>query len=156
MSGAIPDLPHRMLGMVRDIAPAPEYEAALDRRRNELYRAATSSHVEGPEHVLVGHRQEGKTRLALDWLMNPPEGVKRILLVMNEDYAALRRQELGLKYRDDRIRSWRSLRTLGAKADPNAEYGIDDADEVLSQLLGIPKLRLVAVGAAEPWQGNQP
>ncbi|WP_160071979.1 hypothetical protein [Pseudoclavibacter sp. 8L] len=142
--------------MALDVAPSPEREAFLDEFRNDPSFVEWDNYFsDGPEHVILGRRAEGKTRLVTDWLMHPPEGVKRVLLVADEKYAAHLKRELGLRGNDDRIRSWNSKRLDAEKSDPAIEFAVDDTQMLLFSVLGV-KPTLLSICVAQPYQGRQP
>ncbi len=144
----------KMIGRALDICPSPEFESRL--KESKLHHAAMEdpSLRDGPEHVIIGARQEGKTTLALKWLTECPEGVDRVLLVLNDDQAKHMRAECGFPVRDQRIISYRTL--LDGKSRPGVEYGIDETVPILMNMLGIREMpHLVTVAHAESWQGIQ-
>jgi hypothetical protein len=141
-----------MIGSPLDLAPDPAFAARRARHRalDEVYGRPDA--IDGPEHVLVGERQEGKTTLALAWLLDAPDGIKRVLVVRDVDTADRLKREHGLKRTDDRIRSFRQIAGGGARRD--VEYGIDESADILAQLLSIPTPHLLTVCTAAPWQGS--
>lgn len=146
-------LPHRMIGSPLDIDPSPAHRAALDESRTWRRKAERTDVTDGPHHVIVGERQEGKTRLALRWLTEAPEGVERVLVLPTEQQVDHLRREAGFKYRDPRIISVRTLRNRHMGGRPGVEYGIDEAVEVLTRLLGLRQApRLITVCTATDWQ----
>jgi hypothetical protein len=141
----------RMIGRALDIDPAPEFEEMLRLRKERHAETGNPAHLDGPEHVIVGGRAEGKTRLALKWLNDAPEGVERVLIVASGYEAEALNEQAGFPRRSPRIISFRSLRHKGPRA--GVEYGIDESVRILSDLLGLKGTpRLVTVGHAEPWQ----
>lgn len=120
--------------------------------------ASPSDFVEGVEHLVYGDRQHGKTWLAMRWLLDAAEDEERVLIVRDTNYAAELRTRYGLPNNDPRIVSWRQAKDLarGRSATRRVRFGIDDAGEILSMLLGITDLRLVTVGTAASGQGDTP
>ncbi|SEE25972.1 hypothetical protein SAMN04489740_0988 [Arthrobacter alpinus] len=142
----------KMIGSALDIAPSPEFAARL--KRNKQYQKVfeAPSLLDGPEHVIIGGRQEGKTTLAVKWLMDCPEGVQRVLITLNNDMAKSIKQDLGLPVGDPRVISYKTL--FNGKVLPGVEYGIDETVSILTKMLGLRELpRLVTVQHAEAWQG---
>ena len=126
----------RMIGRALEISPPPpEHIEALHKSREMQREVVDPSFREGPEHVILGGRQEGKTRLAMRWLMDAPDGVERVLVVENERCANLRKVQCGMKPSDQRIISFRRLRNGGARR--GVQYGIDEAVFILGELLGL-------------------
>lgn len=146
-----------MIGRALDIAPSPAFEARLKESKIRQAAMENPSLRDGPEHVIIGARQEGKTTLALKWLTECPEGVERVLLVCREDVAKHMRAECGFKANDHRIISYRTLINKGLGARREVEYGIDETVQVLMELLGLKEMpHLVTIAHAESWQGLQP
>jgi len=141
-----------MIGSPLDIAPDPAFAARRAEHRATYRELDHPDLLDGPEHVLVGERQEGKTTLALAWLLDASEGVKRCLLVRDVATADRLKREHGMARTDDRIRSYRQVAGGGAQRD--IEYGIDETADILAQLLGIPTPHLLTVCTAAPWQGT--
>lgn len=142
----------KMIGSALDIAPSPEFAARLKRNKQDQKLFEAPSLLDGPEHVIIGGRQEGKTTLAVKWLMDSPEGVQRVLIT-RDDYAARSiKRDLGFPVRDPRVISYRTL--LSGNAHKGVEYGIDETVFILMNLLGLKEMpRLVTVQHAEAWQG---
>ncbi|MBW8025301.1 hypothetical protein EOG37_01225 [Clavibacter michiganensis subsp. michiganensis] len=150
-------MPGHMIGSPLDISPDPSRAAALAQAREYHRRVDSPRFLDGPEHVLVGQRAEGKTTLAVRWLLAAPLGIKRVLIVYDERIARNLKREHDLPADDDRIISFRSLTRSGGRrpTDPAIEYGIDDSVHVLAELLHLPAMpHLVTVGTAAPWQGT--
>lgn len=141
----------RMIGSPLDIDPSPEHRSALERSAKHRRLVESPEYLDGPEHVLVGGRQTGKTRLAMRWLLSAPDGQKRVLVVPTVDYARSLKAHHGLHYNDDRIISWRQMRSRAP--EPGVQYGIDDADSILAELLRVQPHLLTVCTAAE-WQGE--
>lgn len=142
----------KMIGQALDIAPSPEFEAKLKRNKQHQKLFEAPSLLDGPEHVIIGGRQEGKTTLAVKWLMDCPEGVERVLITLNSDVAKSIKQDLGLPAGDPRVISYRTL--LNGKTRPGVEYGIDETVSILMNMLGFREMpRLITVQHAEAWQG---
>lgn len=146
-------LPTRMIGSPLDIDPNPAHAAALARHRARAAEYEPRSLLDGPEHVIFGGRQEGKTRLAMRWLQDAPAGVRRVLVTITSAQADELKQQLGLPSRDDRVLSYRQLQNRGIEHD--TEYGIDEAVRILVDLLGLREPpRLITLVTAAPWQGT--
>ena len=124
----------RMVGHALDFWEPDEKLLKTIKRAHDQHRLESPQWREGAEHVIIGERQTGKTTLALEWLTEPgsPE---RVLVVINEAMAEDLRERIGLPRRDRSIISYRSLVKRGPVA--GVEYGIDDALDVLSNLLGL-------------------
>ena len=149
-----PKIVKKMIGSALDIAPSPEFAVRLklNKQHQKLFEAP--SLLDGPEHVIIGGRQEGKTTLALKWLKDCPAGVERVLIVLSEEVAKHMRAESGFAVRDQRIISYRTLRN--GKERPGVEYGIDETVPILMSFLGLREMpRLVTVSHAEEWQGTR-
>lgn len=147
-------LARKMIGSALEIAPSPAFEVRLRDRKRHQSKFEAPSLLDGPEHVIIGGRQEGKTTLALKWLQDCPAGVERVLLVLSEDQAKHLREECGFLVRDQRIISYRTL--LNGKARPDVEYGIDETVFILMNFLGLREMpRLLTVSHAEEWQGTR-
>lgn len=149
----------RMLGHAFDITALDEGASA---RRHFVARFANRDRLitpvgwrEGAEHVITGQRQEGKSHLALRWLIDAPEGVERVLIVETEHLARVRRDDLGLRANDPRIISWKRLGEHHRAhprhdADRVVEYGVDGALRILTELLGLAQLPHLVTIATEP------
>lgn len=149
-------VPGRMLGFALDIADDPKFSAKLAERKADQAAYDLPSLMDGPEHVIIGARQTGKTRLALKWLTDCPAGVERVLIVSNDDVARHMRQDCGFTTTDSRIVSYRSLRSGAVKQQSNLEYGIDETVHILMDLLGLRNMpHLITMGHAEDWQGTK-
>jgi hypothetical protein len=141
----------RMIGRALDIDPSPDHAAALRRSHEERRLMESPKYRDGAEHVITGSRAEGKTTLALRWLQEAPAGIKRVLIVRDERMAEMLRKDLGWKAKDDRILSFRRLRS-GQRQD-GVQYGVDETLHILAELLGIREVpHLVTVGTAADWQ----
>jgi hypothetical protein len=136
--------------------PSPEHAELLRQAQERRAQMENPAFLDGPEHVITGGRHEGKTRLALKWLTEAPEGVQRVLVVTSEVAAGYLKAECGWQKNDQRIIHFRRLINKGAAE--GVEYGIDESVRILSDLLGLRDApRLITVGHAEPWQiGAQP
>jgi hypothetical protein len=142
----------RMIGSALAIAPNPEH-AAMVAKHNE-HRAALEpkGYRDGATHVILGGRQEGKTRLAMEWLLGAPVGVERVLVVMNAAMAENLKAEHGLAKNDRRIVGYRQITGRGVRRR-GVEYGIDESVQILAQLLGIDGVPvLLTVATAATWQ----
>lgn len=107
---------------------------------------------DGAEHVITGGRAEGKTTLALRWLQEAPVGVERVLIVRDEHMAGHLRAQLGWKSTDERILSYRRMRS--GKFREGVQYGVDESLHILADLIGLRQLpRMVTVETAADWQG---
>jgi hypothetical protein len=134
--------------------PSAEFEERLRSAKKAHAQLEHPAVLDGPEHVITGGRQEGKTRLALKWLVEAPEGTERVLVVLDEDSANHLKSDQGWKRSDPRIVGFRRLQNQGARK--GVEYGIDETVIILSQLLGLKETpRLVTIGHAESWQTGQ-
>lgn len=147
----------RMIGKALEIdPPPPEFVEFLERWAPEMQRSLPPGYKDGPTHVIVGDRHTGKTRLAMRWLLDAPEGVKRVLVVETEAVARHYCAEHGLGHGDDRVISWRQLQRRqrrGGSTLGDVEYGIDDAVGILAALLGMQSPpTLVTVVTAADWQ----
>lgn len=142
----------RMIGPALAIdPPSPEFAERLRRSKESSAKYDNPSCLDGPEHVITGGRQEGKTRLALKWLAEAPEGTERVLVVTSQFVADHLKSEFGWPRNDERIIHYRRLINKGARR--RVEYGIDESVRILSDLLGLKEApRLITVGHAEPWQ----
>lgn len=141
----------RMVGKALEIDPNPEFEAKLNESKKQQRRLENPNLLEGPQHVIIGSRQEGKTRLALRWLNSAPEGVERVLIVADTDTAQEMNRDLGLPRRSPRVIAYRTLISQGARK--GVEYGLDESVRIIEKLLGLREpLRLITVGIAEEWQ----
>lgn len=143
----------KMIGFALDIAGDPQRAAALRLRKQGQASWERQGLLDGPEHVIIGGRQEGKTTLALKWLQDCPTGLKRVLVVNHNDVARSLRAQCGFSQTDDRIISFRSLLKRGASRNPRVEYGIDETADILRALLGLQNIpHMVTVAHAEEWQ----
>lgn len=146
--------PHRMIGSALAIDRSPEFNANLRAAKARQAQLDVSTTLDGPEHVIIGARQEGKTRLALKWLLEAPEGVERVLVVSHGNQADHLKSLHGLPKADPRIISYRTLLNKGPR--PGVEYGVDETVHILTALLGLKDTpRLLTVGHAEAWQRPQ-
>jgi len=141
----------RMIGAALDIDSSPEFQARLAEAKDRMAKIQPSGLLDGPEHVIIGARQEGKTRLALKWLNDVPEGVKRVLIVKDSSQAEHLKLDCGFSKADPRIIGYRTLVNQGARK--GVEYGIDESVQILTAILGLKENpRLITVGHAEAWQ----
>lgn len=146
--------PGRMIGSALTIDPSPVFNARLKAAKARQATLAAPAILDGPEHVIIGARQEGKTRLTLKWLTDAPEGVERVLIITDNNSAEHLKSSYGLPKNDPRIISYRTLLNKGPR--PGVEYGVDDTAHILTALLGLKDLpRLLTVGHAEAWQGTK-
>lgn len=144
--------PARMIGSALAIDPSPAFSANLRAAKRRQAGMDAATNLDGPEHVIIGARQEGKTRLALKWLTDAPEGAERVLIVTDNNTADHLKSAYGLPKNDQRIIGYRSLLNKGPR--PGVEYGVDDTVHILTALLGLKEMpRLLTVGHAEAWQG---
>lgn len=142
----------KMIGQALDIAPSSEFAARLKQNKYHQKLFEAPSLLDGPEHVIIGGRQEGKTTLAVKWLMECPDGVERVLITLDNYSAESIKRDCGFPVRDPRVISYRTL--LNGKARPGVEYGIDETVPILMNMLGLREMpRLVTVQHAEAWQG---
>jgi hypothetical protein len=107
---------------------------------------------DGPEHVIIGGRQEGKTTLAIKWLIDGiHNSIERVLIVHNDDYARQLKADNHFAANDPRIISYRQLLNSGARK--GVEYGIDEMVTILTSLLKLNETpHLVTVVHAAWWQ----
>lgn len=148
----VPTQTERMIGPALAIdPPSADFAERLRLAKEGHARWEPPSLLDGPQHVITGGRQEGKTRLALKWLTEAPEGTERVLVVRDEDMANHLKADLGWQKNDLRILGFRRLLNQGARE--GVEYGIDETVTILSQLLRLKETpRLVTIGHAESWQ----
>ena len=141
-----------MIGYALEIdPPSPEFTARLADSKRRMAMHFFPADV--PEHVIIGARQEGKTRLALKWLDDAPEGVARVLVVKDSNQAEHLNMGRGRPRRDASIIGYRTLINQGARK--GVEYGIDETDQILADLLGLRSSpRLVTVCHADTWQSE--
>ncbi|MGX9348144.1 hypothetical protein [Microbacterium sp. KNMS] len=151
----------RMIGSPLDIAkPEPAHVERLRRAKAWAEENAALMPVgfrDGAAHVIVGERQTGKSRLAVEWLRSAPEGVTRVLVTFSAQLAEIRKQEAGLPRSSRQVVSYRQLLNDQAKRDRSkseaVQYAIDDACVILADLLGLDALpHMLTVCVAEPWQ----
>ncbi len=144
----------KMIGSPLQISPDTERETQLERHRG--YRQQLEAHdtLDGPEHVIVGERQEGKTYLAIRWLQDTPRGCRRVLVTLDRNLADEINGRLGIPYGEARAISFRQLLNNGP--EQGAEYGFDELDKILAHVFKIPggMLRLLTICTAAPWQGT--
>lgn len=146
------EISQKMIGSALDIAPSPEFIARIKQNKQHQKLLEAPSLLDGPEHVIIGGRQEGKTTLAVKWLMESPEGIQRVLITRDDYTAKSIKRDLGLPVGDPRVISYRTL--LNGKARKGVEYGIDETVTILMNMLGLREMpRLVTVQHAEAWQG---
>lgn len=144
----------RMIGSALAIDPSPVFSAKLKAAKARHAEMDAPSNLDGPEHVIIGARQEGKTRLALKWLMEAPDGVERVLIVTDNNSADNLKSVYGLPKNDQRIIGYRSLINKGPRQ--GVEYGVDETVHILTALLGLKEMpRLLTIGHAEAWQGTK-
>ncbi|MFJ4284027.1 hypothetical protein ACIPY0_00105 [Paenarthrobacter nicotinovorans] len=142
----------RMVGRALHLAPSRAHILGLERSAVRRQLVEDPTFRDGPLHVITGGRQEGKTRLAMQWLLAAPEGTERVLVVVNNDQAQHIKRTHGMKSKDPRIIGYRTLINQGPREV--VQYGIDDTAEILTQLLGLTETpHLLTVGNAAPWQG---
>ncbi|QSZ49397.1 hypothetical protein [Arthrobacter sp. D5-1] len=145
----------RMIGFALEIdPPTPEFAAALA----DSKRRAAETHMlyllDTPEHVIIGARQEGKTRLALKWLDDAPDNVTRVLVVKDGRQAEQLNLDRGRPRRHPSIIGYKTLINQGARK--GVEYGVDETDLILSDLLGLKAApRLLTVCHADTWQTDK-
>ena len=146
----------RMIGPALAIEPpTPEFAGRLRAAQDSRALIDSPHFLDGPEHVITGSRQEGKTRLALKWLAEAPEGTPRVLVVADGRTADHLKADLGWTKIDPRIIGFRTLINQGARK--GVQYGIDETMQILTELLGLKEFpRLVTVGHAAPWQTGKP
>lgn len=146
--------PDRMIGHALAIDPSPEFEAQLMNVKARQAQLQDRGFLDGPEHVIIGARQEGKTRLALKWLLEAPEGVERVLVVADTYSADHLKTLCDLPKSSQRIISYRTLLNKGPRQ--GVEYGVDETAHILTALLGLKDMpRLITVAHAEAWQGTK-
>lgn len=146
----------RMIGSPLEIHPDPERRADLDRRKAERAAFERPEFRDGPRHVIVGERQEGKTTIAERWLLDAPDGVERVLVTASLAMAGEIKHRLGLKNSDPRAISFHSLTGPGRSARADVEYGFDETVRILEQLLRLKQPpHLLTITTAAEWQGRE-
>lgn len=144
-------LSKQMIGSALVIEPSPEHAAALAKHGSREAEFGYPHHRDGPEHVITGQRMEGKTRLAMRWLLDAPAGVERVLLVASKELAECIKHEHGLRSSDKRVIGWRQLTERGSAA--GVQYGIDDLMYLLTAGLKLRQTpHLVTITTVSPWQ----
>ncbi|QSZ53286.1 hypothetical protein RI444_15375 [Paenarthrobacter sp. AT5] len=144
----------RMIGSALDIDPSPEFHNNLRATKARSAKLDDPNYREGPEHAILGARQEGKTRLAMKWLMQAPAGVERVLVVIDGHQADHLKWVHEMPKNDPRIIGYRTLLNQGPR--PGVEYGVDDTVHILTALLKLKDTpHLLTVGHAEAWQGRK-
>ena len=140
----------RMIGRPHEFTGDVERTARLAQHRARLAEHEPRGILDGPEHVILGDRQEGKTFHALRWLTEP--GARPRVLIVRDDHTAQHlRFVLDLPANDARIVSYRHLLNIGVRDD--VEYGIDETVAILEQLLGLRRpLRLMTIATAADHQ----
>lgn len=134
--------------------PSLEFVEHLRRSKESHAELEPPSLLDGPQHVITGGRQEGKTRLALKWLTEASAGTQRVLVVPNEAVANHMKADLGWTKSNQRIIGFRRLLNQGARQ--GVEYGVDETVTILTELLGLKETpRLLTIGHAEPWQSGK-
>lgn len=112
---------------------------------------------DGPHTVLADGRQTGKTHHAMEWALDAPPGVVRVLIVDTVSMARERRAGHGLRHDDRRVihasAAGTHIRRLINKGH-TVEVGVDEAVRILERALGIPTPHLLTVCTAAPWQGT--
>ncbi|MCW3766457.1 hypothetical protein OCL88_08220 [Paenarthrobacter sp. PAE-2] len=148
----IRDRMRRMIGSALEIdPPSSGFAARLAESKARMAKTIVPSILDVPEHVIIGARQEGKTRLALKWLDDAPEGVTRVLVVKDGRQAEQLNLERGRPRKHSSIIGYRTLINQGARQ--GVEYGLDETDQILAAVLGLrSSLRLVTVCHADTWQ----
>lgn len=142
----------RMIGKALDIAPSRAHILGLERSAKHRAQVESPAFRDGPLHVITGGRQEGKTTLSMQWLLNAPDGTERVLVVVDNDVAEHLKRDHGLKRKDPRIIGYRTLINQGPRT--GVQYGIDDTADILTALLKLEQTpHLVAIAHAAPWQG---
>lgn len=145
----------RMIGSALDILGDPEHRAKLERHiaEREIYEPA--EYRDGPRHVIVGDRQEGKTTVAERWLLDAPIGVERVLVTFSIKAAEEIRHRLGFERNDHRVTTFHSLIGPGRSAKAGVEYGFDETVRILEQLLRLKQPpHLLTITTAAAWQGR--
>ncbi|WGD38487.1 hypothetical protein [Lysinibacter sp. HNR] len=144
----------RMIGTALHLNPSPAHEDKLKRYHAYQEHAEPTGLRDGPHHIITGGRHEGKTHLALQWLLDPAATKKRILIVNNEGMAASFKGRANLPLSSDRIISYRTLPRHQRNHQPGTvEYGIDDTTYILTNLLGLKQEpHLLTITTAAPWQ----
>lgn len=145
-------LPDRMIGRPVDIVDDIPDEV-LDRfAAGKAYRDEyhDDGWRDGPLHVITDHRQTGKTALAIRWMLEAPDDVRRVVIVANERMAELLRLDYELDRGDTRIIGYRrALSAIRGRRD-RVEYAIDDAVHILADVLGLQQLpHMVVVNTAD-------
>ncbi|WP_454810394.1 hypothetical protein [Paenarthrobacter nitroguajacolicus] len=98
----------RMIGKAVD-APSRTHILGLDRSAKHRAQVESPAFRVGPLHIITGGRQEGKTRLSMQWLLNAPDGTECALVVANNDQAEHIKPEHGPRLKDPRIIGYRTL-----------------------------------------------
>ncbi|OZD48621.1 hypothetical protein CH252_19020 [Rhodococcus sp. 06-1477-1B] len=146
----------RMVGSPLDITKDPAHRATHDRWHTKRQVFERPEYRDGPRHVIVGDRQEGKTTLAKKWLLEAPADVERVLVTYSLDDAAGIKEDLGLTRNDPRVISFHSLIGPGRSARPDVEYGFDETVRILERLLRLKQPpHLLTIVTASAWQGDQ-
>lgn len=145
-------------GLVGDavaLDPSTEHIDRLLEHDERDRKVSSPKWADGPEHLIYGSRQHGKTRLALRWLREGERvGEDRVLVMLNDGMADHFRRAEGFQRNDGRIISWRQLQRRGPRA--GAVYGIDEAGEMLAAILKLRESpRLMTVCTAAPWQTQE-
>ncbi|MFJ2618176.1 hypothetical protein [Glutamicibacter sp. NPDC087344] len=140
---------NRMIGKALDfLENTAERLRAMEQSKQMLKHIEAPGFREGVVHVITGSRQEGKTKLALQWLM---EDERRVLITCDAGIAQYHAQRAGLPRKQDRVISYRQLLHRGPV--PGAVYGIDETVEILTRMLGLREdLHLITVATCEEWQ----
>lgn len=145
----------RMQGSALDIRSAgAAVRERLARSYAQRQLLELSNIVDGAEHVVFGGRQEGKTRLAEDWLRGAHAGgARRVLVTVNESVAGETNMRVGAKGDAASAVSFRRLLKQGA--EEGVQYGFDETLSILEHVFGLHEPpRLVTVLTAAPWQGT--
>lgn len=140
----------QMIGSALELEPNQAHRSRLIDSLRFRRQVEDPRWVDGPRHVITGGRQEGKTRLAVKWLL---ESERHILVTVSESAAREVRDRAGIRWRDrHRVISFRRLIETGPVR--GFTYGVDEASEILSRLLGLSReqLELLTVCTAAPWQ----
>lgn len=145
----------RMIGSPLDILPNPEHRARLENHRAQREALEPAEYRDGPRHVIVGERQEGKTTVAERWLLDAPPGVERVLVTFGMGAADEIRHRLRLTHNDPRVTTFHSLIGPGRSARRDVEYGFDETVRILEQLLRLKQPpHLLTITTAAAWQGR--
>ncbi|WZH36258.1 MAG: hypothetical protein PIR02_16040 [Microbacterium enclense] len=150
------DTDTRMIGSPLDLVEGDaDHRAQLEESRTVRAVIEPVTYRDGPRHVIVGERQEGKTHLAEQWLLSAPEGVERVLVTASRGEALNLKQRMGLKLNDPRVITFHALTAPGTRPRPGVQYGFDETVRILEKMLGFDQPpHLLTITTAAEWQGR--